>query len=150
MSVVRCPLLLPRTTDDGQRTREVPMSTSEARIFIIGVGSDGLTGLTSRARDLLQKADVVYGSDHALALVADVPGRKERLGSDLQETVKTFESQLGTQRVVLVASGDPLFYGVARYLCDRLGKDHFEVLPHVSSMQLAFARIKETAEEAFL
>src|SRR5438876_8439961 len=52
--------------------------------------------------------------------------------------------------MVVVASGDPLFYGVARYLCDRLGKDHFEVLPHVSSMQLAFARIKESWEEAYL
>jgi precorrin-6Y C5,15-methyltransferase (decarboxylating) len=39
---------------------------------------------------------------------------------------------------------------VARYLCDRLGKEHFEVLPHVSSMQLAFARVKETWEEAYL
>src|SRR5205085_5199889 len=51
---------------------------------------------------------------------------------------------------VIVASGDPLFYGVARYLCDRLGKDRFEVLPHVSSMQLAFARVKESWEEAYL
>src|SRR5258708_8575275 len=52
--------------------------------------------------------------------------------------------------MVIVASGDPLFYGVARYLCEKLGKDRFEVLPHVSSMQLAFARVKETWEEAFL
>ena len=51
---------------------------------------------------------------------------------------------------VLVSSGDPLFYGVARYLCDRLGKESFEVLPHVSSMQLAFARVKESWEDAYL
>jgi precorrin-6B C5,15-methyltransferase / cobalt-precorrin-6B C5,C15-methyltransferase len=51
---------------------------------------------------------------------------------------------------VLVSSGDPLFYGVARYLCDRLGKDQFEVVPHVSSMQLAFARVKESWEDATL
>jgi precorrin-6Y C5,15-methyltransferase (decarboxylating) len=50
----------------------------------------------------------------------------------------------------VLASGDPLFYGVARYLCDKLGKDRFEVIPHVSSMQLAFARVKESWEEAFL
>jgi precorrin-6Y C5,15-methyltransferase (decarboxylating) len=50
----------------------------------------------------------------------------------------------------MVASGDPLFFGVARYLCDRLGKERFEVLPHVSSMQLAFARVKESWEEAYL
>src|SRR5438876_7977310 len=52
--------------------------------------------------------------------------------------------------MVIVAGGDPLFYGVARYLCDRLNKDRFEVLPHVSSMQLAFARLKESWEEAYL
>jgi precorrin-6Y C5,15-methyltransferase (decarboxylating) len=51
---------------------------------------------------------------------------------------------------VLVSGGDPLFYGVARYLCDRLGKDQFEVVPHVSSMQLAFARIKESWDDAYL
>ncbi len=51
---------------------------------------------------------------------------------------------------VLLASGDPLFYGTARFLCDRLGKDRFEVLPHVSSMQLAFARVKESWDEAYL
>ena len=49
-----------------------------------------------------------------------------------------------------MASGDPLFYGVARYLCDKLGKDRFEVVPHVSSMQLAFARVKESWEDAYL
>ena len=57
---------------------------------------------------------------------------------------------LANRRPVLVSGGDPLFYGVARYLCDRLGKDHFEVVPHVSSMQLAFARIKESWEDAYL
>jgi precorrin-6Y C5,15-methyltransferase (decarboxylating) len=54
------------------------------------------------------------------------------------------------KRIVVLASGDPLFYGVARYLCDKLGKERFEVVPHVSSMQLAFARVKESWEEAFL
>ena len=39
---------------------------------------------------------------------------------------------------------------MARYLCDRLGKESFEVLPHVSSMQLAFARVKESWEDAYL
>ena len=39
---------------------------------------------------------------------------------------------------------------MARYLCEKLGKDRFEVVPHVSSMQLAFARVKESWEEAYL
>ncbi|MCI0378023.1 MAG: precorrin-6y C5,15-methyltransferase (decarboxylating) subunit CbiE [Gemmataceae bacterium] len=122
----------------------------EAKIYILGVGSDGLTGLTGRARDLLVNADLILGSDHALGLVPDVAAQKMRIGPDLLEVVKTLETNLGKKRMVVVASGDPLFYGVARYLCDRLGKDRFEVLPHVSSMQLAFARVKESWEDAYL
>ena len=51
---------------------------------------------------------------------------------------------------MVLVSGDPLFYGLARYLCEKLGKDRFVVVPHVSSMQLAFARVKESWEEAYL
>jgi len=116
----------------------------------VGVGSDGLAGLTARARDIITSAGLVLGSDHALDLVSEIKAERFRIGVDLQETIRILESNLGRKRMVVVASGDPLFYGVARYLCDRLGKDHFEVLPHVSSMQLAFARIKESWEEAYL
>jgi precorrin-6Y C5,15-methyltransferase (decarboxylating) len=126
------------------------VSASEAKVYIVGVGSDGLAGLTARARDLLGRADLILGSDHALNLVAELKATRHRIGSDLQEAVRLLEGNLGRKRIAVVASGDPLFYGVARYLCDRLGKDHFEVLPHVSSMQLAFARVKESWEEAFL
>jgi precorrin-6Y C5,15-methyltransferase (decarboxylating) len=122
----------------------------EPRIYIIGVGSDGLAGLTSRVRDLLLSADIVFGSEHTLKLLPELKAERRPLGTDLQEAVHTFTSLLGRKRLAIVAGGDPLFYGVARYLCDRLGKENFEVLPHVSSMQLAFARIKETWEEAYL
>ena len=120
------------------------------KIHIIGVGTDGQAGLTGKARELLQQAEVVLGSEQTLGLLTDVTAEKLRVGADLGETVQAIERQIGKRKMVMVASGDPLFYGVARYLCDKLGKDLFEVLPHVSSMQLAFARVKETWEEAFL
>jgi precorrin-6Y C5,15-methyltransferase (decarboxylating) len=128
---------------------------SEARIHIVGVGSDGLASLTVRARELLQQADLILGSESTLALLDSALLRTLKaehipIGTDLLEAVQTLESNLGKKRMVVVAGGDPLFYGVARYLCDHLGKDHFEVLPHVSSMQLAFARVKETWEDAYL
>jgi precorrin-6Y C5,15-methyltransferase (decarboxylating) len=126
------------------------VSAPHPRIHIIGVGSDGLAGLTSRARDLLLEADLVFGPEAVLKTLPEVRAEKQAAGSDLPEVLAALEQHLGRKRMVIVAGGDPLFYGVARYLCDRLGKDRFEVLPHVSSMQLAFARIKETWEEAFL
>jgi precorrin-6B C5,15-methyltransferase / cobalt-precorrin-6B C5,C15-methyltransferase len=126
------------------------VTAPEPKIHIIGIGSDGLAGLTAHARTLLTAADIVLGSDHTLALVPELKAQRCPIGPDLQEVVRTLESNLGHKRMVIVAGGDPLFYGVARYLCDRLGKDRFEVLPHVSSMQLAFARVKESWEEAYL
>jgi precorrin-6B C5,15-methyltransferase / cobalt-precorrin-6B C5,C15-methyltransferase len=127
------------------------VASPERKIYIVGVGSDGLSGLMARARDLLLGADLVLGSDHTLGLLPEVTTRKQSIGPDLQEVVRVLERELAERKqVVIVAGGDPLFYGVARYLCDRLGKERFEVLPHVSSMQLAFARVKESWEEAYL
>jgi precorrin-6B C5,15-methyltransferase / cobalt-precorrin-6B C5,C15-methyltransferase len=126
------------------------MTPNPSKIHIVGVGGDGLAGLTARGKEILTSADTVFGSEAVLRLVPEINAERVRIGADLQEILDKLRSNFGTKRMVIVAGGDPLFYGVARYLCDRLGKDRFEVLPHVSSMQLAFARIKETWEEAYL
>ena len=126
------------------------MNTPEPRIHIVGVGPDGLAGLTTRARELLTQAEVVFGSEQVLALVPELRAERRVLGGDLHEAVNALTGVLGRKRGAILAAGDPLFYGVARYLCERLGPDHFEVLPHVSSMQMAFARVKETWDDAYL
>lgn len=126
------------------------MNETPPKIYIVGIGGDGMAGLTSRARELVTTAEMLIGSDGALRLLPEANAERLRIGSDLSEVSEKMRVNFGHKRMVVVASGDPLFYGVARYLCDRLGKDRFEVIPHVSSMQLAFARVKETWEEAYL
>jgi precorrin-6Y C5,15-methyltransferase (decarboxylating) len=122
---------------------------SENKIHIIGMGDDGLEGVISPARQLVEQAQLLLGAESTLAKIP--AGKAERLvvGSNLDEAISRIAKH-GNKRIVILASGDPLFYGVARYLCDKLGKDRFEVVPHVSSMQLAFARVKESWEEAYL
>jgi len=120
------------------------------RIHVVGIGSDGLAGLTSRARELLLNAQLILGSESVLQLIAQTPAEKYRIGADLNEVVQLLRDQPEQKRIAIVACGDPLFYGFTRYLCERLGHDRFEVIPHVSCMQLAFARIKQSWEEAFL
>jgi precorrin-6Y C5,15-methyltransferase (decarboxylating) len=122
----------------------------QSKVPIVGVGPDGLAGLTSRSRDLLSAAEVVFGSDAALRLLPELNAERVRIGTDLPDVVAKLKSLLGVKPVAVVAVGDPLFYGTARYLCDKIGPDNFDVVPHVSSMQLAFARIKQTWEEAYL
>ena len=123
--------------------------TATDRIHIIGVGDDGLDGLTAAARTLIEHADLLVGPEAALERIPSGSARRVAIGRDLDAVAENLRAATSLRAVVL-ATGDPLFYGVARYLCDKLGKDRFEVLPHVSSMQLAFARVKESWEEAYL
>ena len=125
------------------------MNEAPPKIHVVGIGGDGLAGLTARARELVGACEMLVGSDAALRLLPEVNAERVKLGAELGEVTEKIRTAFGAKRIVVVATGDPLFYGVAKYLCDRLGKDRFEVLPHVSSMQLAFARVKETWEEAY-
>ncbi len=120
------------------------------KLVIVGIGDDGLAGLTESARKLVQGADVVLGAGQTLRLLDAIPARKVVLDAEMPSALRQVREALSARSPVLVSGGDPLFYGVARYLCDRLGKDQFEVIPHVSSMQLAFARVKESWEDAYL
>jgi precorrin-6Y C5,15-methyltransferase (decarboxylating) len=124
------------------------LATAE-KIHIIGIGENGLNGLTAAARELVLAADLLIGEEHDLTQVPPTHAQRLVVGTSLDEAIARIDAA-GPKKIVVLASGDPLFYGVARYLCDRLGKQRFEVVPHVSSMQLAFARVKESWEDAFL
>jgi len=128
----------------------MPANTTERqRIHILGIGDDGAAGLTSHARRLIDEAELLLGAEYTLALIPPSKAERFPLGSNLDQAVARLNAA-AKQKAVVLASGDPLFYGTARYLCERIGKEHFEVVPHVSSMQLAFARVKESWEEAYL
>ena len=120
-----------------------------SRIQIIGIGDDGMDGLTPYSRDLIHSAEVIVGSRSLIEMVSPTEAECITIGHDLTELSKTI-SKLGDRPTVMLASGDPLFYGITRYLADAIGKEHFEIVPHVSSMQLAFARVKESWDDAYL
>ena len=123
--------------------------SSSRKIHIIGIGDDGVAGLTARARELIDHAEIIIGPQPALAVVPNQQAQRVAIGNSFDDAVQLIGEHPG-HRIVVLATGDPLFYGIARYLCGRLGKDLFEVIPHVSSMQLAFARVKESWDEAYL
>lgn len=92
---------------------------------------------------------LVIAEQQAAALVPSIPAARLVVERRLDDAVQRI-AEAPQRRIVVLAVGDPLFYGAARFLCDQLGKARFEVVPHVSAMQLAFARVKESWEEAFL
>ncbi len=128
----------------------VAVKAERSRLVIVGIGDEGPGGLTDRARQILIEADLIVGAEPVLGPLESLAARKVVLRPEMSLALEQVKDALSARRPVLVSSGDPLFYGVARYLCDRLGKDSFEILPHVSSMQLAFARVKESWDDAYL
>ncbi len=134
---------------DAESATNPSAAASIPKIHILGLGDDGLDGLSPTARQIVDRADLVVGTPRLLELAATEKSRQLVVGSDLDSAAAQIAAA-ADKRIVVLASGDPLFYGVARFFCDKLGKDRFDVVPHVSSMQLAFARVKESWEDAYL
>ena len=124
--------------------------TAQEKITIVGIGENGLDGLTAAARKRVLGAELLIGERKILEMIPPGDSTERYVVEDsLDEAVGVLQDASQSQIVVL-ADGDPLFYGVARFFFGKLGKERFEVVPHVSSMQLAFARVMESWEDAYL
>ena len=121
-----------------------------AKIHIVGIGDDGLDGLTGHAKSLIDAAEVVIGSTALLSRLPEPSSQTKLVCDGSLDELRSSIGELNGRPAVVLASGDPLFYGIAKFLADELGKDRFEIVPHVSSMQLAFARVKESWDDAYL
>ncbi|QDU57943.1 precorrin-6y C5,15-methyltransferase (decarboxylating) subunit CbiE [Aeoliella mucimassa] len=120
------------------------------KISIIGIGDDGLQAVSPAVSKRIEEAQVLLGPERALDLLpTSVSGERVLLSGDLAELADQIR-KVGDRAAVVLVFGDPMFYGLARYITDEFSKDQFEVIPHVSSMQLAFARVMESWDEAFL
>jgi precorrin-6Y C5,15-methyltransferase (decarboxylating) len=119
------------------------------RVQIVGIGDDGAASLTGQARSSIESAELLIGPKNLLDKITFGPDDRIVIGSDLDQ-LSDLIAGISGRRAVMVVSGDPLFYGIARFLIDAVGKDRIDVIPHVSSMQLAFARIKEGWDDAYL
>lgn len=122
-------------------------SRARPRITVVGVGADGWHGLPGHLRTTIEQAPVVLGGRRHLDLLPEVPGQvREVWPSPLRVGLPALlERHSGTAPVVL-ASGDPLLSGIATTLIDLLGADAVEVVPGVSSVALARARLGWSAE----
>ena len=114
--------------------------------YLIGILDDGWTGLSDTARQYLAAADVVIGAGRTLQLVrALLPTStelKDMDGALAQVPGWIAAAREAGQRVVTLATGDPLCHGIGAWLIQKLGPDAVEILPAPSTLQLAFARFK--------
>ena len=109
-------------------------------IVVVGICADGMAGLAPAAGSELRRATVIYGSARQLDLLDDtVTAERREWGKPFLDglyAIRDFDAD-----VHVVASGDPLLHGVGASLIRVCGPDRVRVLPHVSSVTLACARL---------
>ena len=110
-------------------------------LTVIGIGEDGIDGLSPAARALIETAELLVGGPRHLAMVPS-GGNAERLAWErpLARTIETIAAW-HSRRVVVLASGDPLWYGIGAVLVRRFPHAEMTILPQPSAFSLAAARL---------
>jgi precorrin-6B C5,15-methyltransferase / cobalt-precorrin-6B C5,C15-methyltransferase len=121
------------------------MSGGDA-VTVVGIGDDGWPGLTAAAQAVLRGAALIAGSARHLALLPDLPVRRVPLPSPLLPGLD--ELVAANPGLCVLASGDPMLHGIGATLARRLGPGRIRVLPAVSSVALACARLGWAEHEA--
>ncbi|MEM1370078.1 MAG: precorrin-6y C5,15-methyltransferase (decarboxylating) subunit CbiE [Cyanobacteria bacterium P01_H01_bin.15] len=114
-------------------------------IDVVGVGLAGPSELVPSLQKLLDEATLVVGSERLIAHCQHYSAQTQSI-TDFQQ-LKTLEFT-DCDRVVILASGDPLFFGIGRLLLKQFPPETLRFHPHVSSVQLAFSRAKLPWQDA--
>lgn len=124
------------------------------KLSLVGIG---YRPLGARAHDIVMNAEVLLASSRLL----EVFKRYEEYGA-VRDRIKVIDkvpetvgfirenfSRSPLPSIVLLASGDPFFFGIGRRMIEEFGIERIEILPDLSSMQEAFARINVPWDDAF-
>jgi precorrin-6Y C5,15-methyltransferase (decarboxylating) len=110
-------------------------------LSIVGIGEDGLAGVSPVAHSLITHAEVLVGGDRHLAMLpADDTREKLMWTSPIETSIEAILRRRG-QSVCVLASGDPMCYGIGVTLTRRLAVAEMTIIPAPSAFSLACARM---------
>ncbi|GIG88521.1 precorrin-6Y C5,15-methyltransferase [Plantactinospora endophytica] len=109
---------------------------------MVGIGADGWAGLGEAGRRALRAAEVVVAGRRQLDLLPeDLPAQRMSWPSPLLPALPGLLDTHADRRLCVLASGDPMWFGIGGRIVELVGPDRVEVLPHPSSIALACARL---------
>jgi precorrin-6Y C5,15-methyltransferase (decarboxylating) len=131
-----------------------------SKIHVIGIG---YRPLDEKASDIVFNAGVILASERLFDVFKRY-GEFEKVKENVQvihtvdETFRFMHDRIAYSRspasgpgsLVLLADGDPMFFGIGRRTVREFGSENVEIIPDLSSIQVAFSRIKEPWDNAFL
>lgn len=118
-------------------------------VHVIGIPPGQQKPSDPEALAILERTDLIFAGGALSSALSGKGRRVERLGAKLEEILGPLKKRVENgEEAVVLATGDPDFYGIAKFLVRNLGKERVRVYPAVTSMQLAFSRIGESWEDA--
>lgn len=108
-------------------------------LTVVGMGPAGLQWLTPAAREAIAAAEALVGGSRHLRQFPAFAGERFALGADIPALLAWIEAR-AWRRVVVLASGDPLFYGIGTRLIAHFGRERVQVIPGISAVQYLCAR----------
>jgi precorrin-6B C5,15-methyltransferase / cobalt-precorrin-6B C5,C15-methyltransferase len=110
-------------------------------LSIVGIGEDGIEGLSAVARGLISGAEIVFGGKRHLGLAGPlIHGAVRPWPSPFESAVAEVLAQHG-RAVCVLASGDPYHYGIGALLAQHVAPNETVVVPAPSAFSLAAARL---------
>jgi precorrin-6B C5,15-methyltransferase / cobalt-precorrin-6B C5,C15-methyltransferase len=126
------------------------MAEHVRRILVVGIPPNGPDGLPPAILKRIAEAEVLCGGKRQLALFPGIGKERWPIQKDLNQFVQQLRKADGERSIVVLASGDPLLFGIGAYLRKHFPTERLEFIPHVSAVQEAFARIGEPWDNAVI
>lgn len=119
----------------------------ENLIHVVGMGMCR-ADLSEKHLEVIKSAHVLVGSERHLGWFPDHQAHRRKIESPMSSVIKDIEAFSQSGRVVVLASGDPLFFGIGTTLIKQFGDKNIAIYPNVSSMAFAFSRINRSWQNA--
>lgn len=109
-------------------------------LSVIGMGADGLDSLSAKARTALDTAEILVSSPRLFALIPQDDRPRIEWSSPFSATLPDIEA-CRSQKVAIIATGDPLCYGVGNWLLTKFPIEEMAIYPGISAFALTCARM---------
>ncbi|MEK7773779.1 MAG: precorrin-6y C5,15-methyltransferase (decarboxylating) subunit CbiE [Deltaproteobacteria bacterium] len=116
-------------------------------IHVIGIGLNGKDSLAREALEVIDRASLVVGGARHLEEFKNIKARRLSVSGGLDGIAMAVGEHIrnGKNGVAVLATGDPSLFGIADFIIRTFGKKGVRIIPNVSVVQEAFARIKENS-----
>ncbi len=132
----------------AERKEKVRVSPNMISVVGMGMSPDDLS---RKALATVEAADILIGGKRHLSYFSHLSAEKIPLYKNFDQVIRSIKASLRKKkRIVVIASGDPGYHGIANYLIKHLGKETIEIIPNITTFQAAFAKIKESWDDALL